>query len=336
MTSCGRTSSTTWDGRPRGHGRPISGSAILKPLLDNAVDWGKGLADYGNASDEFSNFIAAGSTTVAGATLSSGTYTMTRDIWAGSGTIIQSTVTIKTNGYRFFCQGTLTNNGTIDCSGNAAAANTAGAILGFTGSIGQPIGSAGGAGTSGAGATGVAVTNVVGWRGGQWGSNVSIPNAGGAGGTVGAPAATVQLPYNQPLASMARLQSTTAFIALSAGPGGGSGGGDGTNLSGGGGGGGGIVVVVAQILLGTGVIQANGGAGGAAAAAGTPSGGGGGGGGVVIVISQSVQSPAVTATGAKVNNQTIQALGGAPGPAGAGGGVAGSTGSSGLTILLPV
>jgi hypothetical protein len=319
-----------------GHaGRPTTLGQIMKDL-DSALFAGN-LGVYGSASDGVVTFIATGSTTVAGATLSSGVYTMTRDVYLGGGTAINTGVTIKTAGFRIFCQGTLINNGTIDSSGNASVANAAGAALSYSGTVSNTtVGAAGAAGSTTTGSAGSSsATNSIGGAGGAGGSNVSGPNAGAAGGTVTAPLGTVQGPYTVQLAVLARVLGTTAYALLQGGAGGGGGGGDGTNLSGGGGGGGGIVVVVAQTITGTGVIQANGGAGGAANATGTPSGGGGGGGGAVIVVSRSIVSQAVNGTStATLSGQTIQALGGAAGAAGAGGGVVGTVGAAGSVILL--
>lgn len=312
---------------------PIEMIGILR-LLDNAL-FGQGVGLYGDASDGL--VVFDGTTTVLGLAPSSSVYTLTRDIWLGNSSAINTGVTIKTAGFRVFCEGNLINNGTIQSNGNAAAANVAGALLSYTGTLSATtVGTAGGAGSTGvanAGTNGAA--NGLGGVGGAGGANASVPNAGGLGGTVTAPAATVQLPRSATLAVMGRLQSTTAFVVAVGGSGGGSGGGDGTNLSGGGGGGGGIVVVAANTITGTGTISANGGAGGAAAAAGTPSGGGGGGGGLVIVVSASVAPPAVTAGAASIAGQTVTAAGGAPGAAGAGGGTVGLVGLAGTVILLP-
>lgn len=302
--------------------------------LDNGM-FQNGLQSFGDGSDGAQVFD--GTTTILGLAPATSVYTLTRDIWLADQSSIKAGVTIKTAGFRIFCQGELVNNGTIQSNGNAAAANTAGAVLTYSGTLsGGAVGTAGGAGTSGAGATGVAnAINGLGGAGGAGGNNASIPNLGGAGGTVTGPTAVMELPRSAPLATVGKLINTTAFLAMGAGGGGGSGGGDGTNLSGGGGGGGGIVLVAAQRLAGTGNIQALGGAGGAAAAAGTPSGGGGGGGGLVIVVARTVQPPAVTGGAAAIPNQTVSVAGGAAGAAGAGGGVAGTVGASGTTILLP-
>ena len=62
--------------------------SILK-LLDQGLS-GLSLGDYGTASDGVLNFISTGSTTVAGATLSGGVYTMTRDIYCADQSIVAS------------------------------------------------------------------------------------------------------------------------------------------------------------------------------------------------------------------------------------------------------
>lgn len=297
------------------------------------------LGQYGNGSDGQLTFVSTGSTTLAGATLSGGVYTMTRDIYLAGGSIIPLGTTIKPSGFRIFCAGNLTVNGLIQSDGNASVANAAGAALSYSGTISNTtVGAAGAAGSTTTGSAGSSSgTNGLGGAGGAGGSNVSGPNAGAAGGTVTAPVATVQGPYTVDLAIKARVVGTTAFALLLGGAGGGGGGGDGTNLSGGGGGGGGIVVVAAKVLTGTGTIRAAGGAGGAANATGTPSGGGGGGGGCLIIVSSSVNPLAVTDVASALTSgaPTLSVAGGAAGAAGAGGGVVGNAGAAGTLILIP-
>jgi hypothetical protein len=319
---------------------PVTMRDVLQ-LLDYGL-YNKSLAVYGDGSDGVCNFIATGSTTVAGATLSSGVYTMTRDIWLANGSIIQPTVVIKTAGFRIFCQGVFTNNGTIQSNGNAGSAATGGAALGYTGTLSSgTVGTAGGTGTTTTAAAGTAQTvNSLGGVGGTGGASTVTVNAGAAGGAVTAPTAVMQLPRSLDLAVIGKLQNTTAFLAMGAGSGGGSGGGDGTYYGGGGGGGGGIVVVVAQNINGTGSIQANGGAGGAGGTNGaaTCGGGGGGGGGMVIVVSASVIPVATYSSGPIVPGQAITANGGAGGAASPAGGVAGNSVTAslpGTVILLP-
>jgi hypothetical protein len=290
---------------------------------------------YGNASDGVCTFIATGSTTVAGATLSGGVYTMTRDIYLATGSVVSVGATIKTSGFRIFCQGNLTINGVIDSSGSAAAANVAGAALSYSGTISNTTvgtaGAAGGTGTSTAGTNGAA--NGLGGAGGVGGTSGS--NTGAAGGTVTAPVATVQGPYTAPNAIAVRVVGTTALALCCGGSGGSSGGGDGTNNSGGGGGGGGIVMISANTINGTGTISANGGVGGAANATGNSAGGGGGGGGAIILVSSSVGyvQPTVTGGVATVNGVTLTVAGGAGG-AKTGTGTVGGAGVAGSLILI--
>jgi hypothetical protein len=327
-------------------GLPLSSAPLVTMheillALDNGV-FQTALAEYGDGSDGVCNFIASGAVTVAGATLSSGVYTMTRDIWLADQSVIQPTVTIKTAGFRIFCQGELLNNGTIQSNGNAAAIQVAGAALGYTGTLSSgTVGTAGGTGTTTTAGAGTAqAINSIGGTGGTGGASTVSVNAGAAGGAVTAPTAPMQLPRSLPLAIIGKIQNTTAFLAMGAGSGGGAGGGDGTYVGGGGGGGGGIVVVVAQRLTGTGTISANGGAGGTASqnALATAGGGGGGGGGMVIVVSRTVQPVSVNSAGPVVAGQTITAAGGAGGIASPLGGVAGGSvtpATAGAVILLP-
>src|ERR1700722_15240078 len=297
------------------------------------------LSQYGDGADGQCNFISTGSTTVAGATLSSGVYTMTRAIYLAGGSIIPVGSTIKSSGFRIFCSGLLPVNGAINSNGNAGVANAAGAALSYSGTISNTtVGAAGAAGSTTTGSAGSSSgTNGLGGAGGAGGSNVSGPNAGAAGGTVTAPLATVQGPYTSTLALQARVLGTTAYALLQGGAGGGGGGGDSTNLSGAGGGGAGIIVIAAKTLGGPGTIQCIGGAGGAANATGTPSGGGGGGGGCIIIVSASVEPYAVSAnTSALTSNApSLSVAGGAGGAAGAGGGVVGLVGAAGTLILIP-
>jgi hypothetical protein len=318
----------------------ITDHAILL-ALDNGL-FQTNLAQFGDGSDGLCNFIASGAVTVAGATLSSGVYTMTRDIYLADQSVIQPTVTIKTAGFRIFCQGELLNNGTIQSNGNAAAIQVAGASLGYTGTLSSgTVGTAGGTGTTTTANAGTAQTiNSLGGVGGTGGASTVTVNAGAAGGAVTAPSAVMQVPRNLPLAIIGKLVNTTAFLAMGAGSGGGAGGGDGAYVGGGGGGGGGIVVVIAQRIGGTGTISANGGAGGTASqnSLATSGGGGGGGGGMVIVVSRSVQPLAVNSAGPLIINQTITAAGGAGGIASPLGGVAGNSvtpATAGAVILLP-
>src|SRR5208337_1123259 len=63
--------------------------------------------------------------------------------------ILNSGITIYTSGYKLLCNGTFTNNGTIQCDGYNAILGTAGTHSGV-GTLG--VGQAGGAGHVGVGA----------------------------------------------------------------------------------------------------------------------------------------------------------------------------------------
>src|SRR5919108_5908125 len=112
---------------------------------------------FGDGSDGAVTFD--GTTTVLGLVPSLNTYTMNRSIFCTNITI-NASVIIKTNGYRIFCAGTLTNNGTISNAG--AVGSNASGINGAAGGatiIGTELGGSGG---GGAGATGAAGAGVAG------------------------------------------------------------------------------------------------------------------------------------------------------------------------------
>jgi hypothetical protein len=290
-----------------------------------------GLGVYGDGSDGSPTFD--GTTTILGISPSSSVYTLTRDLFLAS-PIINSGVTIITNGYRILCQGTLTNNGTIQWNGNnggngTTVGGTAGAALSGTNSSifqGGNASPAGGAGSTTTGAAGGNAT--VRGMGGAGGHGATGSNAGGAGGTVTAALAIVGSIRSLPQAAYGQLVSSGALVSPLMGGGGGGGGGDGTNAGGGGGGSAAMVIVIAWQITGTGTISANGGAGGNGNTTGNTGGGGGGGGGVVIVISGSVSAGAVA-------GQTITASGGSVGTSHGSGGASGTAGSAGKTILIP-
>lgn len=288
-----------------------------------------GLGVYGDGSDGAQTFD--GTTTILGIVPSpnsavNGVYTLTRDIYLTSSTL-NSGISIVTAGYRVFCQGTFTNNGTILWNGGAGAAggSAGGSVSG--GSITNQSSGAGGAGGATTGSPGTSEsTRAMGGAGGVGGTGTS--GAGGSGGTVSAPSTgSGSLPRFAPLAVLGVTYSNAAtYATLGLSGGGGGGGGDGT-AGAGGGAGGGVVILLVKTFAGTGAIQARGGAGGTPAA-GNRGGGGGGGGGVVIVISASVVAGAIT-------GQTIDAAGGAKGlPSGSGTNNA-AAGNSGTVILLP-
>jgi hypothetical protein len=291
-----------------------------------------GLAIFGDGSDGTVTFD--GSTTLLGMAPSSSVYTLTRDIFLAAGTI-NSSVTINTAQFRVFCQGLLTNNGTISSNGgsgsNSGVPGAGGSVNTFPGR-----GQSGGSGATGAGGAGASATNTfpcVGGAGGGGGAGAG--GGGGSAGALGTAAATQGSLHSLPGALTGSIGILGAYTgaaqnALGGGGSGGAGGGDGTHFGGGGGGGGGCVGVYAKTMSGTGAIRARGGDGGGGYSLSTlgAGGGGGGGGGWVVVISSSVASGAVP-------GQTIDANGGSGGAKVGTTGANGSNGSNGSVILIP-
>jgi hypothetical protein len=327
----------TGSGTPVRH--PIGADGTVQMADSSQPDgwkWGAasgGVGVYGDGSDGTVTFD--GSTTVLGIPPSSSTYTLTRDLYLAAGTI-NSGVSIITAGFRIFCAGTLTNNGTIKWNG-ASSANNNGAVgcnnsnASINAATSPAVGQNGASGTSGAGGSATAQSGQysIGGAGGNGGAGSS--GAAGSGSAItGAPPVGAGSIRHVPTAVLGNFvvsgSSGLTFKNVYGGGGGGAGGGDGTNLGGGGGGGGGVVVVIARVITGTGSIQARGGDGNTRVT-GNVGGGGGGGGGVVIVVSSSVSAGAIT-------GQTIDANGGARGT-GVGTGSNGVVGSSGTVILIP-
>jgi hypothetical protein len=278
---------------------------------------------YGNGDDGFANLN--GVTIVPYAALVGTVYTLNRDVFLADGMIVAVGITLNTAGFRVFCNGTFTNNGTISNDGNAAALGVAGAAS-PVGTLG--IGTAGGAGSAGVGA-GVAGTNqpnttqdasATGGAGGAGGAQ-----AGGAGGTYVTNAAFGGVNYLVPMLTGNLFgQQTGGTISLltiiGGGAGGGGGGSDNAGVTGGGGGGGGgVLQLIVFHLDNPGAIHVTGGAGAAASGAGGNGGGGGGGAGGIILSVSRIRTGAGTMTIA----------GGAGGAALGAGGVAGAPGANG-------
>jgi hypothetical protein len=289
---------------------------------------------YGDGSDGTRTYD--GTTTILGVVPSpnsavNGVYTLTRDIFLAAGTL-NSGITIITNGFRIFCSGTFTNNGTIQWNGKPGSGATAGAAVSNTagtlqhGAAAAAPGTAGGNGGTAAGSAGTSNTNQgFGASGGVGGTGTS--GGGGAAGTATAQTAAFSPPRSLLAALGATAWSDTGWVRSAGGSGGGGGGGDTTNSGGGGGGGGGIVALYIQTLAGTGVVQARGG-NGVTPALGNTGGGGGGGGGYIVVVSGSV-------SGGAISGQTIDANGGTKGsPHGTGTDNA-ANGSNGNVYLIP-
>lgn len=266
---------------------------------------------YGNGQDGSVTFD--GSSVVLGLTPAGNEYTLTRDILPTSCTI-NSGVLIKMNGYRIYCNGTLTNNGTIHSNGNNATLNVAGSTTN-SGNVGGAPSSGGNGGITfgtSVSANTNCFNNALG-KGGNGGAGAS------AGGTTSVNTSVGTLGGIFPAMILARNFNNGQFQTSNGGAGGG---GDGTNAGGGGGGGGGGVYIIAFKIAGTGTISATGGNGGNGAVAGTNCGGGGGGaGGTVVITSASV-------SGGSVPGQTVVLTGGTGGT-GSGTGANGQNGGSG-------
>lgn len=285
-----------------------------------------GSSTYGGGEDGVAVFD--GVAAFGFATLNGSVYTLSRDVFLATASSVATGVTLAGGGFRIFCNGVLTNNGTISADGKPAALGVAGGSS-TLGSLG--IGTAGGAGRANlTGVNGSAQSNglqdaaaagqCAGGAGGAGGVN-----GGGNGGTYTAVVAgngganylfsdmTGFLPGNASGGNQAQLQ------IIGGGAGGGGGGSDNGGVTGGGGGGGGgVLQLTVYSLVNNGIIRANGGAGAAASGAGgNGGGGGGGGGGVILSLSRS-----------RSGSGTIVAQGGQGGAA-VGAGVAGSNGKPG-------
>jgi len=260
-----------------------------------------------------------GTATVAWASKSGNTYTMTREAHLTSLTV-NNTVTLKTANFRVFCAGTVTNAGTISNNGGNAAGSGAGTFP--QGSASFPAGrngGGGGTGVSGTGGNGVA--GAMGNAGGNGGAGTS--GAAGTGGTVTISLANARdnllvTPWTA-LTGQGIFAFSTQTVLF--GGGGGGGGSDASSNAGGGGGsGGGIVAIFAYALVNNGTISVFGG-NGANGTAGNAGGGGGGAGGAILVYTLS----AVSGSG------STSIVGGTHGN-GSGTGSAGSDGGAGLLV----
>lgn len=301
----------------------------------------------GDGSDGASTFADQGTaptgTTKTDNTAGATIFRLDRDVFYTT-MAINSTVTLVTNGYRIFCTGTATVNGTLSRRGNNGVAGTngarptagtggaAGAVLTenwlLAGSAGQAGSDAGAGGTSGSppGVNGsnaangtdiariVGVAGVAGVAGGNGGRSSDLDQFGspGTAGTAGAGTGTISnSPRAVTFAQMTFIDPlTTGNVKLnsSAGSGGSSGGGGGRGIAGG---------------------ESGGGGGG---------GGGGGSTGGTLILSCKTLAGSGTITvaggnGANGGNGGDGATG-APGSSGGGGGGGGGSGGSGGVMVL--
>ena len=258
--------------------------------------------------------VLDGISSVPWASLAGGTYTMTRDALTTALTI-NAGVTLVCAGFRVFCQGIVTNHGTISADGNSATSST-GAAASTPRSIGT--GAKGGNGNATAGSAG----NV-----GGFGVGASGSGGNGTPGNSGAAAISPQSSLNWMLrnghgVATGVIGYAGSPAALVGGSGGSGGGGDGTNKGGGGGTGGSLVVVLSRSFVNTGTLSAVGG-NGFAPTIGNCGGGGGGGGGAILVFSI---NPA--------GNTGNTAISGGLGAAGCGSGTSGANGAAGTVLLV--
>lgn len=243
---------------------------MIKLLNANdSIDENKAVAQNG--------FFDAG---LDGNVIISGTVSLTKDACYNNLTVNSGAV-LNTAGFRVFVKDTLTNNGTISCSGNpggnssGATGGTAGASLVVTNA---PLGTsaAGSAGANGTSSTGSNANNVGTLAAGYLrATSITRPTGGsggsgsaGAGGSGGNPGTTtIYIPFSKalPSANPGWYNGLLTASPNSGAPGGGGGGGDSTNAGGGGGGGGsggGCVFICAKNLINNGLISAKGGDGG--------------------------------------------------------------------------
>ena len=266
--------------------------------------------------------------------ISSGTTTLTRDMYYANLTL--SGGTLATAGWCIYVKGTFTwSGGALQCNGTAGGVGSGssgvGGVTAF-GVAGPHLGSPGAAGTQ-------TVTQPV-----TSGSILGFGGAGGLGGPSGGSGGTVgsfyggasrnykMPPFRQgyqrrdPYGQSLPITTATPIVSMpfGGGTGGGGGCGDGTRQGGSGGEGGGLLFVIANsiVITGSPTASATGGAGGAGQASGNCGGGGGGGGGAGILIYGSISGspPSITVTGGS-------------GGAATGTGTAGQSGSSGSSTF---
>ncbi len=280
----------------------------------------------GDGSDGAAAFD--GSTTVAGASRSGSTYTLTRSTSYTDATI-SAGVVVKTNGHFFAGTGTLTCEGKIERNGGDAASSAGGAAPG--GSQGLGLAGATGRTSSGNGTGGSAFSNALGGSGGNGGATSG--STGGTGGTASRPATDVQPIYNSVAATAqnGRMVSLSAVIDPSGGGSGGAGGfevgASGRSGSGGASGGNMQIAFKAIVLTGAGTIEAKGGNAYAASGTGDMGGGGGGGGGCIRCLAQ-------TYTGCTVGSTVLVTKGLKSN--GTGAGANGTDGADGQAFLFVV
>lgn len=295
------------------HDTTMASSGTTKKIAASTLLRGQNYGNvFGDASDGAVTFD--GSTTVLGIVPAGNVYVMTRDIFCTNITI-NNGVTVKPASCRMFFQGTLTNNGIIEGSGNNASSAT-GAGGGNNGSIrtGQP----GGTGTTTIGNAGSSANTAYG-TGNAGAGGTGASGAGGAAGTTNAQSSKTWV-LRSNIGNPIQTNTNGGNTPLSGASGGGGGGGDTTNAGGGGGAGGQVIMLLGFALVNNGQINSHGG-NGFTPTTGNCGGGGAGGGGVIITYTLT----AVTGSG------STNVAAGTPGN-GVGTGTAGGTATAGSVL----
>lgn len=250
------------------------------------------LAPIGNGSDGAILFDGTHSYAFA-ATTSSTVYKLSRGIMATSITI-SAGITVDTNGYQIFANGTVSGSGKFRFDGNSASGLTPATSSGNY--FQTTAGVAGGNNTPGS--TGLA-------------SYLSIGPAGVSGSSgnfSGGPTGTTTIARPWAVLASDVLTGTTAsttgvFPVAAAGGSGGGGGGSSSSFTGGGSAAsGGVVEIIANIITGTWTVEALGGVGGSGNGGGAGSGGGGSGGDCAIFYNTNTWTGGCTLTGGTGGN----------------------------------
>ncbi len=258
-------------------------------------------------------------------------YSLTRDIFCGNLTI-NATVTLKPAGFRVFCAGTFTNNGTLSAvgglggDGSAGSGGTGGARGGGVGTYSAQQGAlAQAGGHNGVGNPGGGLAGVTGYGSAGGNGGTSGTNGGGSGGAGPTAPTAVQGSVRVPPQTLEPRSLFSVTQWVNGGGAGGSGGSSSANNGGGGGGGGaGCIFLAAKTLINNSTITAEGGGGGnAGGSSGGAGGGGGGGGGLIVLI-----------YGKLTNTGSITVAGGTHGAL-FGTGSNGVDGTSGVLVQIP-
>jgi hypothetical protein len=303
-----------------------NGSLNITGIKNISISGGASFStDFGTGTDGTATFDGTSTVTVSGTSIapSAGVYTLPRTLYTNNATV-NSGVMVRTNGYQWFDNGTLTNNGSVNDDGYNSGTGRAGGFYSATASA---------SGTSNSILAAPFGASASGAAGGSAGSNgvggAAFGGGGGGGGEGSSSAGGVLTAVSSfgPIYDVIKQGQTLRGITLTFGSGGGTGGVGTLGTTGIGGTGGGCLFVSAKFIAGTGTFSANGEAGlqGSNTTNGsqTKGGGGGGGGGGVAFVTFVSASPVLTGSG------RLTANGGAGGSEGSGPGSSGGNGGAG-------